>query len=49
MKNKKIKKREAYSGVLGTPQKLLARKNAQTLFRGIWTNGVKVMEFQSFY
>jgi len=36
-------------GALGTAQKLLARRGVWTLFRGDWTNIVKVIGFQSFY
>jgi len=34
--------------VLGTIRKPSARRGAQALFRGIWTNVGKVNEFQSF-
>jgi len=33
-------------GIAGKPS---ARKGAKALFRGVWTYGMKVIEFQSFY
>jgi len=35
--------------ILHTTQKLLAKKGAWTLFHGVWSYGVEVIEFQSFY
>jgi len=40
--------REASGGKFGTAQKLLVRRGAWTLFCGVWTFGVKVIEFQKF-
>jgi len=35
--------------VLGTVGKPSASTGARALFRGVWTYGGKVMDFQSFY
>jgi len=42
------KKREVPDNNLSITWNLLAKRGAWTLFRGIWTFGVKVIEFKSF-
>jgi len=37
------------SCILGTVKKIYVRRGAQAWFRGVWTYGVKVIEFRSFY
>jgi len=39
---------EVSNGALITTQELLARRGARTLFCGVWTCCVKVLEFQRF-
>jgi len=36
---------EMFDGTLSTAQKLLAKKGAQTLFCGVWTYSVEVIEY----